>query len=273
VINLVQAYAKSYCEELGHPYTSRTIIVTAMSGVAATLLHGETCHSVFGLNRKGLTEEEKDLMADTRLVIVDEVSFASDKVTELMQLRFCEAFRELYGCYGKQNVVFVGDYSQLEPIPTSGKPVYEHKYLAEWHGSINCFIELDGRHRFKHDPVWGEILGRFREGCPTLLDIQTINEKCGVSRHGPTPRGTQVASYVNKTRDFVNNDAFERYCEKFKPPGGGVLESACVIFMDCLEMCNSGKVYTPVKSNALAHLFYSTDGEDDCKVPESLRKG
>ena len=97
VINMVQAYAKSYCEELCHPYTSRTIIVTAMSGVAATLLHGETCHSVFGLNWKSLTEEEKDLMADTRLVIVDEVSFASDKVTEIMQLRFCEAFRELYG--------------------------------------------------------------------------------------------------------------------------------------------------------------------------------
>jgi hypothetical protein len=71
----------------------------------------------------------------------------------------------------------------------------------------------------------------------------------------------------------VNNDAFERYCEKFKPAGGGILESACVIFMDSLEMCNSGRVYTPVKSNALARLFYSTIGEDDCKVPESLRKG
>jgi hypothetical protein len=38
-------------------------------------------------------------------------------------------------------------------------------------------------------------------------------------------------------------------------------------------MCNSGKVYTTVKSNALARLFYSTIGEDDCKVPESSRKG
>jgi hypothetical protein len=38
-------------------------------------------------------------------------------------------------------------------------------------------------------------------------------------------------------------------------------------------MCNKGKVYTLVKSNALAHLFYSTVGEDDCNVPESLRKG
>ena len=106
-----------------------------------------------------------------------------------------------------------------------------------------------------------------------LEDIQIINEKCGVSRRGPTPRGTQVASYVNKTRDFVSTDAFERFCEKFKPADGGVLESACVIFMDSLEMCNNGKVYTPVKSNALARLFYSTVGEDDCKVPESLRKG
>jgi ABC-type lipoprotein export system ATPase subunit len=50
VINLVQAYAKSYCEELNHPYTLKTIIMTAMSGVEATLLHGETFHSVFALN-------------------------------------------------------------------------------------------------------------------------------------------------------------------------------------------------------------------------------
>ena len=38
VINAVQTYAKSYCESIGHQFTNHTIIVTAMSGVAATLL-------------------------------------------------------------------------------------------------------------------------------------------------------------------------------------------------------------------------------------------
>ena len=65
VINLVQAYARSYCENIGHPYTSRTIVISAMSGVAATLLHGETTHSLLGLNRSSITKEEQEMWADT----------------------------------------------------------------------------------------------------------------------------------------------------------------------------------------------------------------
>jgi hypothetical protein len=41
VISLVIDYAQEYCSILGHPYTIRTIVVTAMSGVAATLIHGK----------------------------------------------------------------------------------------------------------------------------------------------------------------------------------------------------------------------------------------
>ena len=78
VINAVKAYAANYCKQLGHKFTSRTIIVTAMSGVEATLLIGETTHSVLGLNRDSvqLVEEAED-WKDARLLIIDEVSFAS----------------------------------------------------------------------------------------------------------------------------------------------------------------------------------------------------
>jgi hypothetical protein len=39
-LDLVSEYAKEYCGFLEVPFTSRTIVVTAMSGVAATLLLG-----------------------------------------------------------------------------------------------------------------------------------------------------------------------------------------------------------------------------------------
>ena len=61
VINTVKAYAADYCAMLGHKFTSRTIIVTAMSGVAATLLGGETTHKVLGLNRDTVQNEEKQI--------------------------------------------------------------------------------------------------------------------------------------------------------------------------------------------------------------------
>jgi hypothetical protein len=57
-----------------------------MSGVAATLIHGETTHMSMGLNRLTITSEMIEAWSDTRLVIVDECSFASaDQVDKMEQ--------------------------------------------------------------------------------------------------------------------------------------------------------------------------------------------
>jgi hypothetical protein len=77
VISCIIAYAEEYCRLLGHPFTIRTIVITAMSGVAATLIHGKTTHMSMGLSRKLPTEEMIQSWSDTRLLIVDECSFAS----------------------------------------------------------------------------------------------------------------------------------------------------------------------------------------------------
>ena len=65
VINLVVNYARDYCEHLGHEFNSRTIVITAMSGVAATLLNGETTHSALGLNQGSISEEQRKAWSDT----------------------------------------------------------------------------------------------------------------------------------------------------------------------------------------------------------------
>jgi len=51
VVNLVIACAQECCDLSGHPFASRAIVVTAMSGVAACLLQGETTHSSLALMR------------------------------------------------------------------------------------------------------------------------------------------------------------------------------------------------------------------------------
>jgi hypothetical protein len=76
----VSEYAKEYCGFLEvMPFTSRTIVVTAMSGIAATLLLGETTHSALGLNQNEIRREQvmDTAREETRLVIIDEISFAS----------------------------------------------------------------------------------------------------------------------------------------------------------------------------------------------------
>ena len=53
VIELVLLYAKEYCSYLPNViFCQNTIVVTAMTGVAATLICGETTHSALFLNQK-----------------------------------------------------------------------------------------------------------------------------------------------------------------------------------------------------------------------------
>ena len=53
VIELVLLYAKEYCSYLPNViFCHNTIVVTAMTGVAATLICGETTHGALFLNQK-----------------------------------------------------------------------------------------------------------------------------------------------------------------------------------------------------------------------------
>jgi ATP:corrinoid adenosyltransferase len=111
VINSVRAYAKGFYKEIEYVFDKRMIVVTAMSGVAATLINGEMVHSAGHLNCKKITMEHQKEWANARMIIVDEISFASssdifnlhDKLTQL---------RELAGQkYGGLHVIFTGTRS------------------------------------------------------------------------------------------------------------------------------------------------------------------
>lgn len=271
VINLVQAYAKDFCSQIGHTYTPRTIVITAMSGVAATLIHGETTHSAIKMNSSPSSIPQKyiDTWSDARLIIIDEISFASPAdiqlIYERMKLLMVENFKHYGGC----NVVFAGDYSQLKPV---NKPtVYDGDEIAEFHGVINCYIELDGTHRFSNDLPWGQRMRRFREGEPTLDDVHTINENCHLDVKDPPPK-IQVATHTNKDRDAVNCGYFEEYCLHNRPADDSVFEGATIILMDTLVMQTSAKSYTAVKSNLVKRHFYENCSEDTCNFGKSNRQ-
>ena len=60
VIELVLLYAKEYCSYLPNViFGCNTIVVTAMTGVAATLICGETTHGALFLNQKREIEPEQ----------------------------------------------------------------------------------------------------------------------------------------------------------------------------------------------------------------------
>ena len=86
VITSIRQYAKQFCTNLGVHFDRRTIVLTALSGVAAISIHGETIHTAAGFQRKINSDMIKQ-WKNARLLIVDEVSFMSE--SELMKLQKC----------------------------------------------------------------------------------------------------------------------------------------------------------------------------------------
>ena len=249
VIDLVKAYACEFCALVGHPFTSRTIVVTAMSGVAATLIHGETTHSAIGLNStRPPTPENIKAWENARLLIIDEISFASASDFEKIQSRTAALMQVTWKRYGGLNVIFSGDYSQLEPINTL--PVYMGHGTPEFQDSLNAYIELEGLHRFKDDLDWGHRLRRFRIGKPTLQDVRLINNTC-LKR---APDGTRVATYFNKECDALNTSIFEEYCVDNRNTDGTTFNNAVLVLMGDLQMTNRNGDFVPVLSNAIKKI-------------------
>ena len=152
MIELVLLYAKEYCSYLPNVIFGRnTIVVTAMTGVAATLICGETTHGALFLNQKREIEPEQiELWADTRLLIIDEISFASKSDFQMMHKQLGKLKQEMNKKFGGLNIIFSGDFRQLEPVGRGKLPIYKDEcpYFVEW---VNCYLELNGMHRLKKD--------------------------------------------------------------------------------------------------------------------------
>jgi hypothetical protein len=259
VLDLVSEYSKEYCGFLEWPFTSRTIVVTAMSGVAATLLLGETTHSALALNQKEIRAEQVTAWEDARLVIIDEISFASKYEIQKIHKHLGWLLEETTKKFGGINIIFSGDFRQMEPCMTL--PIYSEEF-PEFHHWINSYIELRGMHRFKDDPVWGEILSRIRNGTVTVDDIEFINERV-ITGSTVLPPNIQYATYYNRDRDSINTGLFDDYCRR---TGGA---NALLILCDQLEAQDSSKAWHNL-STGQKQRFWQNCGEDDAKTGQMM---
>jgi hypothetical protein len=265
VIDLIVAYASEYCSFLdNYEFSSRTILVTAMTGVAATILLGETTHGAVYLNQKKPIEAEQvELWTATRLLVIDEISFASkDDFSELhKKIRLLK--QNMHSPYGGLSIIFSGDMRQLEPVGSLKKPVYAED-CPEFKDWVNCFIELKGMHRFKQDPEWGELLLRFRDGNMTETDLQKINERV-VNPATVLPEDIKYATFFNRDRDSINAALFEERCNYLysRNPNKPITDSI-MIFSDDLQVQNSSDQYIPFINST---SFWEKCAEDDIKMP------
>jgi hypothetical protein len=264
VIDLVILYCKTYCTFLNTPYENdKIIVVTAMTGVAATLLQGDTTHSAVYLNQKrSITPEQVELWLPTRLLIIDEISFADKHVLRTLHKNLSKLKQQLNAKYGGINIVFSGDMRQMEPVGSNIKALYRDD-VPEFKDWINCYFELGGIHRFKNDPQWGAILLRMRNGTVTLADIRNINRHILARRH-KLPENIRYATYYNVDRDAINTALFQdratQFFQKYGHTNGFIM-----IFSDNIQVKNNSKTYIPFQKTK---FFWQQCGEDDIKLPK-----
>ena len=264
VIELVLLYAKEYCSYLPNVIFCRnTIVVTDMTGVAATLICGETMHGALFLNQKCEIEPEQiELWADTCLVIIDEISFASKSDFQMMHKQFGKLKQEINKKFGGLNIIFSGDFWQLEPAGRGKLPIYKDNncpYFIDW---VNCYIELNVMHRFKRDVSWGKVLMRMQNGELTKEDVEFNNTKVvTVNKRRHLPKDLRYTTYFNRDMDAINTALFEEHCARLRCHNVSTRDTLIVLAKTLAAKTSHGN-YEPFHN---WKTFWENCGEDEIK--------
>ncbi len=122
---------------------------------------GVTISKAAFLNQqKALSLNDKNTWQDVRILIVDEVSFMSDKNLNTLDVKLKEIGNRAKP-FGGFSIIFAGDFCQLEPFgSTEFEVLFSSLSSRHWDNCINAIIILDNDHRFKEDPEYGQMLKR-----------------------------------------------------------------------------------------------------------------
>ena len=206
--------------------------------------------------KKELEQEQLEEWSGTRILIVDEISFASKQVIIELDNKLRVLKERLDKKFGGLHVVFAGDFRQLEPVGNNHKALYKDS-CAEFEVFLNTFIELVGMHRFKDDPMWGMVLMRFRNGTVTVDDIEKVNGRLKESSN--LPPNLRYATYYNRDRDAINAGLFKVRAQTLLQREES-LDDMCLIFMSDLVICNASGVYIPFPN---CRQFWEDCSEND----------
>ena len=208
-------YVQKFCLNIGHVFDSGVIRLTALTGSAATEIKGQTTHRECKVNKRAkISEDDIREWFNTRLLVIDEISFAGYEnflieLSKKLQL-LTEDTKTLYG---RIPIVFIGDFQQLEPI-NSSDVIYKRQDSYYWEQALNLMIELKGKHRFKDCPHLQRAFSVIREQGITPEIRKMFNSRVvGAKNSGstvkmPDIRKVKTATYSNKTKMKFNNAVF-----------------------------------------------------------------
>lgn len=214
------AYIADYCRKIGHIFDSNIIRLTALTGAAATEIKGGTTHGECKMGPNGkITSEEILLWKNTRLLVVDEISFGShDAFLGKLSKNLQRLTEDKSQPYGSMPIVFIGDFFQLEPV--SHDEIYRHTGTELWEAGLNMLVELKGEWRFKKCEQLRRAFSEFRLMGLTPNNRKIFNSRLvgsvidGVKLELPDIRKTKVAVWTNKLKEHYNDIIFMDHLQR-----------------------------------------------------------
>lgn len=182
---------------------------TASTGIAATLISGNTIHSWSGvgmrdsLNRwffDDLPKSRRATIERADILVIDEISMLKDWYLDLVN-EVCKIVRISSKPFGGLQVVFAGDFTQLPPINREGEREGRFAYYSQaWAEAAPVICYLNSQFR-QDDQSFVEILNALRTATYRREHIEKL-----LSRKGATlPNIRTELHTTNRNVDTVNN--------------------------------------------------------------------
>ena len=177
-VTVAQQFCHDFCLAVGVMWGDTTFLFTAYTGAAASLFGGVTISKAAFLNKqKTLSQDDINEWKENRMLVVDEVSFMDDPIVSTLDIRL-KAVRDRNKPFGGFSIIFAGDFRQLPPVGSTEYTLLYSKHSSGlWEHCINVIIILDNAHRFKNDPLYGQMLKRMWDGDLTKADRERINSR------------------------------------------------------------------------------------------------
>jgi hypothetical protein len=159
-------------------------------------------------------ESEIEAFEDTRLCIIDEISFGGyNTVLEKLNDKLGKLTRRTDLRYGRSAIVFLGDFCQL---PSFGECIYEKENSILWEQALNCMVELKGAHRFKHCEFMRRVIPEMRESGLKAEDRAVLNSRLvdGENIKLPEIGKAKFVTWKNITKSEFNAAVFKDYLRK-----------------------------------------------------------
>jgi hypothetical protein len=113
-VKVAQQFCYDFCLAVGVMWSDHTFLFTAYTEAAASLFGGVTISKAAFLNQqKALSLNDKNDWQDVHILIVDEVSFMSDKILEALDVKLKD-IRNSDKPFGGFSIIFAEDFRQLE---------------------------------------------------------------------------------------------------------------------------------------------------------------